>query len=158
MQDKEWRKEAGILWRYNDRLAALVDLMAVGGVAKLPKPPPTTLPRKSDFVAPLSLIISAAASRGSNYSTSQGCLANDEDPGRLDAASLKRVLHAVTAVESYLANSGRLELEASETTQIPQATENCERDELQTAVTRRSNGVHLLCLFCVTHFLDFLIL
>lgn len=121
MQDQEWQKEAGVLWRYCDRLAALLDLIAAGGVAKPHKPPPATLPRGSDFITPLTWKVNAATASSFVVGATKGCLANDEDPGRMDAATLKRTLRAVAAVESYLANSGRLNLDTSESTQDLQA-------------------------------------
>lgn len=121
VQDQEWQKEAAVLWRYCDRLAALVDLIAAGGVAKPPKPPSTTLPRKSDFVAPLTSIVSAATSANCASTVRKVRDATDQDPGRMDAAGLKRTLRAVSAVESYLANSGRIDLGAWEAEQGLQA-------------------------------------
>lgn len=87
--------------------------MATGGIIKPAKPPPSTLPRKPSFVPPLTSTISAAASRDSNGATAVESSEKGRDPGRMNAASLKRTLEAVSAVESYLANSGRIDFQAS---------------------------------------------
>jgi hypothetical protein len=143
VQENEWQKEACVLWRYCDRLAALVDLMVAGGVPKPPKPPPSIRPHGSKYVAPLATIISAATSSSRQTSPSLGCPSNDEDPGRMDASRLKRTLRAVAAVESYLANSGRLELVASESNSDPQASERVAHEDLSTSLATNRTGVLL---------------
>jgi hypothetical protein len=144
VQEKEWQKEASVLWRYCDRLAALVDLMAAGRVAIPPKPLPSTLPRGSTYVTPLSTVISAATSRSCQASSSQRCHANDKDPGRIDAASLKRTLRAVAAIESYLQNSGRLDTGSSQSNLDFQASGMVADDDLVTLSATNRTGMLLL--------------
>jgi hypothetical protein len=95
-----------VLWRYCDRLAALVDLASAGCVPKPPRGLVRALLQKPD---------ASGACNNNGQVQIVGCSTFSAallEPGRMSAAALKRTLHAVSAVESFLACSGRLKLPA----------------------------------------------
>jgi hypothetical protein len=114
LQNEAWRKEALVLWQYNDRLLALLDGIECGRFWDLLS--------KRGTARRLKIPASARA-------------------GPLDAKSLEKTLQAVNVVESYLFNTGRVEKVSMEEVGQKMATDVEKEGSQEIGVEKSGEGV-----------------